>query len=286
MEPLTNSRQYRWGKVKNCFILIPAVLLILACGGPAKSTKVKGVYYQVKAGDTLTKIGKIYNVSPQALAEANNMPHPDQLLENTILFIPNAEPVPEKNGSAPSEPGKSEAPREKPAQNSPPAVVAPKKPGADKKGAGAVKSVQEPVAASDKAPAVKSEPVKDGPVPVPPAAGKKPVSKSPGAVKPSQKDEGATPAERPRPQDPAPKPQEADTAAVPAEDLASPEKGRFAWPVKGKVVNRFGLQPNGMYFNHIRIITRDNAPVAAAAQGTVIFSAPLKEFGETVHHQA
>lgn len=37
-----------------------------------------------------------------------------------------------------------------------------------------------------------------------------------------------------------------------------------------------------MYYNHIRIISRGNAPVSTAASGTVIFSAPLKEFGETV----
>jgi lipoprotein NlpD len=37
-----------------------------------------------------------------------------------------------------------------------------------------------------------------------------------------------------------------------------------------------------MLNNHIRITARDHAPVVAAATGTVIFSAPLRDFGETI----
>jgi len=72
---------------------------------------------------------------------------------------------------------------------------------------------------------------------------------------------------------------------------ASSAKGRFSWPMQGKVANRFGHQPNGMYYNHIRIVAGENSPVIAAAPGTIIFSAPLKAFGETIivkhdHHFA
>ncbi|MFA6413977.1 MAG: peptidoglycan DD-metalloendopeptidase family protein [Syntrophales bacterium] len=59
-------------------------------------------------------------------------------------------------------------------------------------------------------------------------------------------------------------------------------KGLFAWPVRGRVSANFGRQPNGMVNNHIRITARDHAPVVAAATGTVIFSEPLKNFGETI----
>lgn len=59
-------------------------------------------------------------------------------------------------------------------------------------------------------------------------------------------------------------------------------KGLFAWPVRGRVTANFGRQPNGMVNNHIRITARDHAPVLAAATGTVIFSAPLRDFGETI----
>lgn len=63
---------------------------------------------------------------------------------------------------------------------------------------------------------------------------------------------------------------------------ASARKGSFVWPVPGRVTARFGRQPNGMVYNHIRITTRDHAQIVAAASGTVIFSAPLRDFGETI----
>jgi lipoprotein NlpD len=60
------------------------------------------------------------------------------------------------------------------------------------------------------------------------------------------------------------------------------EKGRFAWPVRGTVKTRFGIQPNKTYHNWIKITCPAGTRVKAAASGTVIFSANLKDFGETV----
>ena len=60
------------------------------------------------------------------------------------------------------------------------------------------------------------------------------------------------------------------------------DKNRFIWPVKGKVISRFGIQPNRMYFNGIRIAAGEETAVQAAADGMVIFSAPLKDYGETI----
>jgi lipoprotein NlpD len=60
------------------------------------------------------------------------------------------------------------------------------------------------------------------------------------------------------------------------------DKKRFIWPLQGKVISRFGIQPNGMYLNGIKIAAKEGAPVSAAAAGTVIFSAALKGYGETV----
>ena len=37
-----------------------------------------------------------------------------------------------------------------------------------------------------------------------------------------------------------------------------------------------------MYFNGIRIAADEGTPVQAAADGVVIFSAPLKDYGETI----
>lgn len=82
----------------------------------------------------------------------------------------------------------------------------------------------------------------------------------------------AKPVPTPAPQ-PAPKASRAEVAAA---------KGKLAWPVRGTVTARFGLQPNKTYHNWIRIVCPPAAPVQAAAAGTVIFSAELKDYGETV----
>ena len=59
-------------------------------------------------------------------------------------------------------------------------------------------------------------------------------------------------------------------------------KGRFVWPVKGKVTSKFGIQATGMKNNGIRISAKEGSPVVASSGGTVIYSAPLKYYGDTV----
>ncbi|MFA5617952.1 MAG: M23 family metallopeptidase [Syntrophales bacterium] len=60
------------------------------------------------------------------------------------------------------------------------------------------------------------------------------------------------------------------------------ERGKFIWPVEGRVISKYGPQPNGMFYNGIRIETKTETVVLAASGGQVIFSALLKDYGETV----
>jgi lipoprotein NlpD len=60
------------------------------------------------------------------------------------------------------------------------------------------------------------------------------------------------------------------------------QKEKFIWPLRGKVISHYGPQANGMYYNGIRIETPKEASINAAAGGHVIFSALLKDYGETV----
>ncbi len=60
------------------------------------------------------------------------------------------------------------------------------------------------------------------------------------------------------------------------------DRKRFVWPVKGRVVSRFGIQPNSMYHNGITIAAGEGMPVVAAARGTVILSGSLPGYGETI----
>lgn len=70
--------------------------------------------------------------------------------------------------------------------------------------------------------------------------------------------------------------------AVETNDQVYPDQSKLVWPVKGKVKTSFGIQPNKTYHNWIKIVCPAGTPVKAAARGTVIFSANLKDFGETI----
>lgn len=77
------------------------------------------------------------------------------------------------------------------------------------------------------------------------------------------------------------KPPEKPRMAEKEEDVKI-EKGLFAWPVKGTVKSRFGIQPNKTYHNWIKMSCLAGARVKAASSGTIIYSAGLKDFGETI----
>lgn len=67
-----------------------------------------------------------------------------------------------------------------------------------------------------------------------------------------------------------------------SKDTEGIQKGKFIWPLKGKVISKYGPQANGMFYNGIRIEVVKESAVTAAAGGQVIFSALLKDYGETV----
>src|SRR5512137_1780851 len=50
--------------------------------------RAKGVYHQVKKGETLFSICRAYKVSLQEIAEINNITNPGQIEENSVIFIP------------------------------------------------------------------------------------------------------------------------------------------------------------------------------------------------------
>lgn len=60
------------------------------------------------------------------------------------------------------------------------------------------------------------------------------------------------------------------------------ERSRFIWPVNGAVSSKFGIQPNEMRSNGIKIDAREGTPVRAAASGRVSYSSHLKYYGETI----
>ena len=64
------------------------------------------------------------------------------------------------------------------------------------------------------------------------------------------------------------------------------DKERFIWPVKGKVISRFGIQPNKMNYNGIRIAAAEGTAVQAAAGGRRDLLRPPEGLRRDDHHQA
>jgi len=92
----------------------------------------------------------------------------------------------------------------------------------------------------------------------------------------------APPAKRPSPGVSAGAPKEREKQKNTASSPPALKGSQFIWPVQGAVLSTFGRQSDGMVYNGIRIGGREGASVKASASGTVIHSAMLKYYGETV----
>jgi lipoprotein NlpD len=242
--------------------LLLLFLLLVSCSGfPVKSDRPRGVYHRVKSGETLSVIAKAYRVNLQELAEVNNINQPGLIEVGSVVFIPDATQVQDdivtasRSHEDPQAVGTADEPPPK-VQTAAPATAP--RVGSPKKGVPtetAKKRDKEPAGAAAKDRTALSR-----------AADQDAASR-----KPSARPEG----------------ENGDAAGQIRENESKPDelvfdKNRFVWPVKGKVVSRFGIQPNRMYFNGIRITGGEGAAVQAAAGGVVIFSAFLKAFGETI----
>jgi lipoprotein NlpD len=235
-----------------------ASLMILSCSGyPIRGDRPHGVYHRVKSGETLSIIARAYHVDLQELAEINNIDNPERIEVDSVIFIPDANQIlDDVMTAARSQPSLTE-------------------PGAGQE------STKTPKVVSKMEPPKKEaavEPKKQQERPQADVMVKDHAALSRAAAKDttSRRTTGKPEAEKP-----------ADQPVMPKEDVGKADqirfdKKRFAWPVKGKVVSRFGIQPNRMYYNGIRIAAGEGTAVQTAADGFVEFSAPIKGYGETI----
>jgi murein DD-endopeptidase MepM/ murein hydrolase activator NlpD len=241
-------------------IIIPLLFvnLLYGCTGHyAKTVKTKGVYHRVKTGETLWSIAKAYNINIQELAEINNITDPKLLGQDRVLFIPEADQVIDDVMSSVSEtetPGKTiekdeKTPAARTGKEEPPFVKAHEKP-----------EVLSPRAIPQGKEKSKS------------TIAKSEEGGSAVTAKTSPKQESGQKVEQ--------KSKEKDNGGE--SERIKFDKERFVWPMKGKVRSKFGVQPNGMYYNGITIGAREGTPVLAAASGTIIRSASFKCCGETI----
>lgn len=79
---------------------------------------------------------------------------------------------------------------------------------------------------------------------------------------------------------PTPTPANADSAGTAA---AVDGGARFAWPLRGAVVARFGAQINGARLDGVEIAGREGDPISAAADGDVVYAgSDLASYGTLV----
>ena len=250
-------------------------LFFYSCTGyHIKTTQPKGVYHRVKSGDTLWNIARAYKVNIQELAEVNNITDPNLIEIDSVIFIPAANHIVEDVMSSAQmvETTEDQAQREKPPPSARPLKEEPKVIKVPRKAEqSSAKGRQElssnaPVSGGEMPASVytKSESQK--------ASGKRDreeVSIVTSKVSPKQELEHK--AERIKHRN----------GGGESERIKF-DRDRFIWPVKGKVRSKFGIQPNGMYYNGIRISAKEGTPVLAAAGGTVARSDSYKFFGETI----
>ena len=58
---------------------------------------------------------------------------------------------------------------------------------------------------------------------------------------------------------------------------------KFIWPVNGKVLSKFGIQPKGMRNDGVNIIANKGQPVLATQDGKVVYSgSEIEAFGNLI----
>ena len=235
-------------------VLLIVGSLFPACSGqPIKSIKTfqaKGIYHRVKSGETIYLIARAYNIEVQELAEANNIEDPNRIEADSVIFVPDARQVIDDIMAS--------------MKKSDPLLLKPPVPGVVKRPETQTLS------------GISTIHIKPGKV----------VERLPDVLREEKKDTAGPVKEMParlagQVSEPADKPAVARDQSAPPPSIQFDRK-RFIWPVKGKVVSRFGIQPNGMYHNGITIAAGEGMPVVAAAAGTVILSGSLPAYGETI----
>lgn len=240
--------------IRKWIVLLIVGSLFPACSGQhiksIKTFQAKGIYHRVKSGETIYLIARAYNVEVQELAEANNIEDPNRIEADSVIFVPDARQVIDDIMASMKK--SEQLPLKPPVQA---AVIQPR---------------------AETLSVISTIRIKPGKV----------VERLPEALREEKKDAAGPEKETPvrlagQVSEPADKPAVAHDPAAPPPAIQFDRK-RFIWPVKGRVVSRFGIQPNGMYHNGITIAAGEGMPVVAAAGGTVIFSGAMKDYGETV----
>ena len=258
-----------------------ALLFVASCTAlPVRTSRPKGIYHRVQKGETLWHIAHLYRVNLQELAEINDIGDPTRIEADSVVFIPDPQPVQDDVSSAlkSRETDGKEAKAET-SQREKAVPAATRIPPAG----------QETLQA---APGIAEEQIRDGKAGSRPSSSRTKTAKADAKTAPPKerpgiaREQAAPSSERvPAERGPALRQETPRAAPAPAEsDQPSLQfdRKRFAWPVSGKIASRFGIQSNGMFSNGIKIVAPQGTAVKSAAAGTVIYSSALRGYGETI----
>ncbi len=247
--------------VYSCFVLLIFVFLAscLAPSSYVQKEPAKGVYHRVKKGETFRGIARAYAVKIQDLAEVNNISNPGLIEEGSVIFIPDANQVIDDVITSVK---KIDAETKTVARADSAVKV---KPSLESESGKKVRSATEDTRGSDKKALLPAAPQEKEKI---------------ARLVPSEdvSSTGQTPARKPADEKLEHK---TKSTGEEKEDIQF-EKKQFIWPLRGSVKTRFGIQPNKTYHNWVKIVSVAGTSVKAAASGIVIFSAQLKDYGETI----
>ena len=259
----------------------------------------KGIYHRIKSGDTLWSIARAYRINVQDLAEVNNITDPNLINVDSVIFVPDVnyivedvmtsvdtvgadkDPAQRDNGDSPVIPPKKEPRVEKasPKLETPSVRDSPK----DQQKFSVKTEAQKdhtvsPLISTKKEPRVeKTSPkpetpsVKDSPKAQQKLSVKTAASGREGDVSTLAKSESQNAAgitdRKEIPEGDGKTSTRQDIQYKDSNgnsDIIKFDRGRFIWPVKGKVRSKFGIQPNGMYSNGIRISAKEGIQIGRA----------------------
>jgi lipoprotein NlpD len=297
-----SDRGERMGKINSPLALAVLILLVLfsvvSCFKPqTQKIQQSGVYHLVKKNETVPMIAQAYGVSLRDLVLVNKIKDIKSVRNGSVLFVPNVnhvidtinvKTVDTASNVKPRE--KSSSPVKEPAKNKDEKEikeVKETKEAREKKEEKGVEEVKEKVEVKKDAEEIKTKEDR--------TVAQAPVAAVAGEVVPVLRIRKDRPPENEIREVKAPEknipeknyPDKKTESKIVIRESVEKEKiaidkNRFIWPVRGTVKADFGIQPDKTYNNWIKIVSKSGVKVKAAANGTVIFSSYLKNYGDTI----
>ena len=218
--------------------------------------------YKVKAGESFFQVAKSLGVSPKSLAEANGIDDPSKIKEGQILHLPGhgLDSVDSKDNPYGSLNAEKVAALQESA-NDPAAPGTIEKPLKKAKKVASLPAPANDAGAADPGYGNDTPAAEDGVVSASPDQGNA-VEDGSGAGKKSRKVANADPA---------------------SGDAAAAEATGFRWPVRGRIIQKFGKLDDGTQNDGINVAVPLGTEVHAAEEGTVAYAgSELKGYGNLV----